>query len=156
MTSDAVSDAIIDAAYGLIPIYMSPEGPRFLLILHNKGHWGFPKGHKEDGETDLQAACREFVEETGLTTYELVGDSAEFSESYSFTKKSGKQVNKTVKYFLATVPASEDTPPTVTVQPEEVSDYRWCLAKEAETVITFDAARGVLNDCLQFLARHPL
>ncbi|MEL7084161.1 MAG: NUDIX domain-containing protein [Cyanobacteria bacterium P01_A01_bin.3] len=150
------SDVVTDAAYGLIPIYLSPEGPRFLLILHNKGHWGFPKGHKETGETDLQAACREFVEETGLTAYELVGNPADFSESYSFTKKSGKRVDKTVKYFLATIPAIENKPPTVTVQPEEVSDYRWCLADEAKTVITFDAARGVLNDCLQFLSQHPL
>ena len=150
------SDTVTDAAYGLIPIYMSPDGPRFLLILHNKGHWGFPKGHKDDGETDLQAACREFVEETGLTAYELVGDPAEFSESYSFVKKSGKRVNKTVKYFLATVPTIEGKPPTVTVQPEEVSDYRWCLADEARSVLTFNAARGVLQDCLEFLKVHPL
>lgn len=150
------SDVVTDAAYGLIPICISPEGPRFLLILHNKGHWGFPKGHKEEGETDLQAACREFVEETGLTAYELVGDPAKFSESYSFTKKSGTRVDKTVEYFLATIPAIADTPPTVAVQPEEVSDYRWCLAEEADAVITFDAARGVLKDCLEFLSKHPL
>ena len=150
------SNAITDRAYGLIPICLTSEGARFLLIMHNKGHWGFPKGHKDKGETDLDAACREFVEETGIATYQLVGDPPEFSESYSFTKTSGKRVNKTVKYYLATIPASNGTPPTVTVQPEEVSDYRWCSAAEAERTLTFDAARGVLQDCLTYLAQTPL
>ncbi|MHB1005946.1 MAG: NUDIX domain-containing protein [Chloroflexota bacterium] len=30
------------------------------------GHWVFPKGHVEPGETDEQAAVREVAEETGL------------------------------------------------------------------------------------------
>ena len=39
-----------------------------LLINHaNGGHWSFPKGHVEDGETEVETATREIFEETGLT-----------------------------------------------------------------------------------------
>ena len=38
-----------------------------LLIRHlNGGHWAFPKGHVEKGETEEQTALREILEETGL------------------------------------------------------------------------------------------
>ena len=39
-----------------------------LLIKHiNGGHWAFPKGHVEPGETEEQTALREIKEETGLS-----------------------------------------------------------------------------------------
>ena len=30
------------------------------------GHWGFPKGHVETGESEAETAIREVFEETGL------------------------------------------------------------------------------------------
>ena len=40
-----------------------------LLIKHNKGHWDFPKGHMEEGETEKQTAVREVKEETHMDVY---------------------------------------------------------------------------------------
>ena len=40
--------------------------PRFLLIRNSKGHWDFPKGHVEPGESPERAMRRETLEETGL------------------------------------------------------------------------------------------
>lgn len=38
-----------------------------LLIKHlNSGHWSFPKGHVEEGETEVETAIREIKEETGI------------------------------------------------------------------------------------------
>ena len=39
---------------------------KVLLVKHNDGHWGFPKGHVEKDETELQTAIREVKEETNL------------------------------------------------------------------------------------------
>ena len=44
------------------------NGQEVLLLQHpdskNKGHWDFPKGHIENGETEPQTALRELAEET--------------------------------------------------------------------------------------------
>ena len=38
-----------------------------LLIKHiNSGHWSFPKGHVEAGETEIETAMREIKEETAI------------------------------------------------------------------------------------------
>jgi 8-oxo-dGTP diphosphatase len=36
------------------------------LNSHGHGHWGFPGGHLEFGESLTECACREVLEETGL------------------------------------------------------------------------------------------
>ena len=37
---------------------------KVLLIKQTKGHWGFPKGHVEKDETEIETAIREVKEET--------------------------------------------------------------------------------------------
>ena len=38
----------------------------YLLIKDFNGNWGFPKGHLENGETNVDAALREIKEEVGI------------------------------------------------------------------------------------------
>lgn len=39
---------------------------RYVLVQARKGHYGFPKGHMEAGETEEQTALREIFEEVHL------------------------------------------------------------------------------------------
>ena len=62
-----------------------PGGPFF--VGRDDGYWGIPKGEVEEGEELLEAALREFKEETGLTSsepYISLGD---------VVQKSGKVVH---------------------------------------------------------------
>ena len=43
----------------------------YLLIQYPHGHWEFPRGHVEDGESELDTAYREIEEEVGITKDEL-------------------------------------------------------------------------------------
>ena len=44
------------------------EGPEFLLLQNADHHsWGFAKGHLEEHESLSNGACREILEETGLS-----------------------------------------------------------------------------------------
>lgn len=59
---------------------------------------GLPKGHVEEGETDLEAAVREVQEETGLLVVPMPG-AAPHESSYSFRDGNGRAINKRVPFF---------------------------------------------------------
>ena len=137
-----------DEAFGIVPILQTDGAYQFLLIQHNAGHWGFPKGHADPGESALQAACREFTEETGIVEYRLL-EGASFSEQYMFTR-SGRKFEKTVIYFPALVKSV-----TVNCQEAEIKAYAWVSFQQAIAQLTFNGARRVLTDVHQYLLTHP-
>ena len=67
---------------------------KILLVHHNLGHWGMPKGHVELGETDIDAAMREVFEETGISAYIIDG----FKEKITYCPRDG--VEKDVYFFV--------------------------------------------------------
>ncbi|MBF0254073.1 MAG: NUDIX domain-containing protein [Candidatus Omnitrophica bacterium] len=136
-----------DRSYGIIPYSGETTGRQYLLIRHRAGHWGFPKGHAEDGETPRQAAVREFEEETGLCEYRLL-PGAKFEERYDFDKK-GRRVRKTVTYFLAEVRGG-----TVRVQEDEIADHAWLTYESAGSRITFSECRRVLDEAHGYLSEQ--
>lgn len=74
----------------------------FLLMRHDD-RWDLPKGHVDEGETEMQCALRELVEETGIQAddIEIVSD-FRFTQQYPvFDKRRGGQAEKTLVVFLA-------------------------------------------------------
>lgn len=136
-----------EKSFGIVPVFKSGEKHFFLLIKHSNGHWSFPKGHADEGETEIETAKRELEEETGIRDYELVGN-ASFSEQYAFQKE-GELVNKTVKYFLAIVQNQD-----IRIQPEEISDFKWVEFEEAMKLITHKEAREVLERAEEYLGNN--
>lgn len=55
-----------EVSYGIVPLRYMEGGWQILLIRHHAGHWTFPKGHADRGESPQQTAERELREETGL------------------------------------------------------------------------------------------
>lgn len=137
-----------DFSCGVIPYRIKDGGREFLLIQHNAGHWAFPKGHPEEGESDLDTARRELLEETGLAAV-TIDEGSPFEESYQFTKRSGKQVNKRVVYFLGEVGPGQQ----VQLQEEEVADHAWGTAKQTREKLTFDEGKALLDAVLAYLDR---
>lgn len=106
-----------------------------LLIKHiNSGHWSFPKGHIEKGETEEQTARREIKEETGI---DVVLDTT-FRETVRYCPK--KDVDKEVVYFLGKPKQFEIIP-----QAEEISDARWVEINRAQSILTYDNDKIVVS-----------
>lgn len=105
----------------------------FLLVLNKKnkekGHWGFPKGHKEGSENEYETAAREIYEETGIEVV-FYGNARAVS---SYSPKEG--VAKDAVYFLATPKNNAK----ITLQDSEIADFRWCSAAQAKALLTYDA-----------------
>jgi bis(5'-nucleosidyl)-tetraphosphatase len=135
---------LTDAAFGIVPILRKEDGDRVLLIQHHAGHWSFPKGHADPGETALETACREFVEETGIQDFQVLDDRS-YSEEYIFTQK-GQTITKTVIYFTAFVHSE-----TVECQAEEIQAYAWLTFEAALAKLTFPSAKQVLTEVYQTL-----
>lgn len=138
-----------DESFGIIPILLTNNSYQFLLIQHQAGHWGFPKGHAHPHESPLEAASRELSEETGITDYQLLGN-VSFSENYTFTRK-GKTFDKTVLYFPALVQSD-----TVKFQEEEIQNYSWSVYEDAIARMTYEPSKKVLAEVHQYLlANYP-
>lgn len=133
-----------DECFGIVPIFTNETDSLFLLIQHQAGHWGFPKGHANPGESAIETAKRELEEETGIRDCEVLEEPS-FVEHYSFVKE-GEPIEKTVTYFLAFVNSME-----VQLQVEEIQNSAWSSFEEAVKLITFDANRQVLREVKAYL-----
>lgn len=116
-----------------------------LLIKHNKGHWSFPKGHMETGETEYQTAIREVKEETNLDI--KIYDGFRYVTTYS----PKENVIKDVVYFLSTPINSEIKP-----QLEEVQKIEWINENEAKNIITYKEDIKILDEALNFIRTKKL
>ena len=114
---------------------------KVLLIKHNKGHWDFPKGHVEEGETETETAIREVKEETNIDV--KIIDDKRFKINYIIEDK---QIDKDVIYFIAK-PTSFDGKP----QLEEVSKVEWVDLDKARDVLTYDDTKKLIDDVIKRL-----
>ena len=90
-----------------------------------------PRASSTRGETYEQAACREVVEETGMTCRV-----ARFIGTTEYLHRKGRQ--KVVAYFLMSELAGEFVPNS------EVDELRWCTVAQAERLLTWDRDRDLL------------
>lgn len=122
-------------------VYRVKSSIEYLLIKHkNGGHWDFPKGHLEKGESNIVAAKREILEETGIEV-DLIPD---FVRRVQYSPKT--HVNKTVTFFLAKA-LSE----SCTIQAEEVLEAKWLPYKDAIAMLSYISAMNILRDAHDFL-----
>ena len=112
---------------------------KVLLIHHNLGHYGMPKGHVELGETEEETALREVFEETGISSYIIDG----FSEVITYSPK--ENVIKDVIYFVGETNDFETTP-----QISEVSEAFFTETSKAVELVTHEEEKKVLEKAIEF------
>ena len=66
------------------------DGRNVLLVKQTKGHWSFPKGHMEEGESEIQTAVREVKEETNVDA--IPDETKRYVEEYLMDNGNMKQV----------------------------------------------------------------
>ena len=86
------------------------DNGKILVVSHNAGHVGFPKGHVEAGESEEETAIREVKEETGIDI------EVDTTHRYLVHYSPKENVEKDVVFFLGKVVGGELKP-----QYEEVS-----------------------------------
>jgi 8-oxo-dGTP pyrophosphatase MutT (NUDIX family) len=141
-------ESLQDHSVGIIPIYVQTNGTRLFCIVHHAaGHWAFPKGHANDGESSEQTARRELREETGVDAIEL--DTARiFTETYSF-EKDGIHYDKHVTYFIGYADSIMHT--TLDAFTCEIRELIWLPYEQAREQLTYAEARALLDEVHTYL-----
>ena len=103
-------------------LVMTSSTPERFLLMRHKDRWDLPKGHVDPGETDVEAALREMVEETGIPLEAIELDPFfRFEHQYEVREaRSGGELRlKTLVIFLARL--TREVPIDVTEHP----GYQW-------------------------------
>ena len=114
----------------------------YVLIQNtNNGHCGFPKGHVEGAETEIETALRETWEETSIKA-DICGD---FRRKITYKMKSG--VMKNVIYFVARY--SEQVPHHNSCF--EYYNFLVLPYSDAYRKLTFPSAKALLKEANDYI-----
>jgi len=127
--------------------------PRYLL-LHRSAHgvysehWGLPRGLAEKGESEVETARRELMEETGIGELEFIpGFRMEVRFHY---RREGRLVVKTAVYLLARAET------TVVSLSAEHDSHAWLPVEEALERLSHKGEREVLSKAHRHLTKGRL
>lgn len=114
------------------------DNEKVLIINQKQGFYGFPKGHMENNETEIETAIRETKEETNLDV--LIDKEKRYSLNYVIDNK----IDKEVIYFLAK-PINKN----IKKQESEINDILWIDIDKVIDILTFDNMKELWKKVLK-------
>ncbi len=108
----------------------------FLLLRNKRGFWGFPQGHKERGENDIQTLQREVQEETGIVNLEIHQYIGKIQ--YKYFRADGLRSEKEVKFYFATTTTRE------VIISNEHEDFKWTNYLDALSILDHRQLKSVI------------
>ena len=146
-----------EKSIGGVVFRKSEDEIKYLLLKYKSGHWSFPKGHIENGETREETAKREIQEETGLADIKII-PGFEARERYWYLagkeerterreKNRGILVFKKVFYYLA------ETNKEDIILSDEHTDYSWLDYAKAKKLATYKNSQRVLEEAAKFICQ---
>ena len=123
--------------------YKQIENKNYYLIIKSlNGDIGFPKGHMEIGESELQTAIRELKEETGVEVNFISG----FRRQIEYPLPQIPDAIKQSVYFLG-----KCTSEKIVCQESEVAKAEFVSYEDAITLLTFEETKNILRDAELFI-----
>ena len=114
------------------------DDDKVLIIKQKRGFYGFPKGHMEKNETEIETAIRETKEETNLDV--LIDESKRYSLNYVIDNN----IDKEVVYYLAK-PITKN----VKKQDSEISKILWVDIDKVINILTYDNMKDMYKKVLK-------
>lgn len=140
---------IRETSCGIIIFRINNNKREYLILHYEEGHFDFPKGHIEEGETELKTAFRELEEETGIREPKLIHS---FYEQINYSYRRGDQnYTKQVTFFLALTSPNQE----ITLSGEHIG-YEWLPFAKAVNTITYANAKNLLRKAEKFLTMEKI
>ena len=111
-----------------------------LVIKQHDNCWSFPKGHVEEGETEVETAIREIKEETNID----VEIDTSFREEITYSPKEG--VLKDVVFFIGK-PLSDN----IIIDPKEVLECKWENIYNLENLFVYEDPKILAKKVIKYL-----
>ena len=108
----------------------------FLLLRNKRGFWGFPQGHQERGENDIQTLQREVQEETGIVNLEIHQYIGKIQ--YKYFRADGLRSEKEVKFYFATTTTRE------VIISNEHEDFKWTNYLDALSLLDHRQLKSII------------
>lgn len=145
----------VERSAGAVIFRESAKGREYLLLHHQpmkntraskpvSGHWSFPKGHIERGETTESTVQREVKEETGISKLVFIPG---FKETIRyFVLYDNEKRLKFVAFFLCRTAQKK------VIISFEHQGFAWLLYEEAYKTLTYASDKKVLKAAQVFLS----
>ena len=114
------------------------DSNKVLMVKQNRGHYSFPKGHVETGETEFETAIREVKEETNVDI-EIISDKRYRVEYYT-----SENNLKEVIFFIAK-PLNYD----IKKEEIEISEVIWVDKNEVIDTLTYENMKDLWKKVLK-------
>jgi len=147
--------ADFELSAGALVFRRTNQGIVWLVLHYTAGHWDFPKGHVEKGETMIDAARREVLEEAGIKDLKFYPEFKRplqyFFNAAKYSGSSTKQmVFKKVVFHLAETKEEE-----IKISFEHL-EGKWLSSEAAEDILTFKDAKKILKAAVEFIQQNIL
>ena len=129
---------------GVIAYKIIDDNIHYLIIQSKNGDVGFPKGHVEEGETEILTAIRELKEETNVEV-EII-DGFRNQIEYPLPKKPDTQ--KQAVYYLGKCISDR-----IICQKTEVDRAEFISYNDALEALTFESTKKVLKEAHRFICK---
>lgn len=144
-----------EKSVGAVIFRKEGNGIYYLLLDYGNGYWGLPKGHIEEGESEIETLEREIQEETGLNNLKIIKGFRENTRYFYKAKdeekekriEKGRKINiyKKAIYYLA-----ETVNEKIILSHEHV-DFTWLSFEDALEKITYKNTKKVLEKAKRFI-----
>lgn len=151
---------------GALVFRRTKQGIVWLILHYVAGHWDFPKGHVEKGESMADAAKREVFEEAGIKNLKFYPDFKQslqyFFNPVKYLQSKFNRVNP-AKYtdsqekkltFKKVVFHLAETSENQIKTSFEHLEGKWLTTEGALEALTFKDAKKILQSANEFLSRR--
>ena len=126
-------------------VYKVINGINFYLIIKSlNDDYGFPKGHMENNETEIQTAIRELKEETNVEVKVIDG----FRKQIEYKISSINDAIKVGIYYLGLCVNDE-----IIIQEKEVKEAYFTTYEKALELLTFKETKSILKCAQEFIRK---
>ena len=133
---------IVEKSCGAVVYTIVNNKIMYLLIQNLSGIYGFPKGHMENNETEIETALREIYEEVGIKV-ELI-DGFKTEDEHLIPQK--QNTLKKIVYFLGKYENQ-----TIKYQKEEILNALLVDFETALSLFQFESSKAILKQANTYL-----